>query len=194
MFSRAAFCLVVLSACGTDGADEPTETMVSPCDGVLHQVPGEPGVHMPQGTAIEWSSNPPATGAHYPVWAGWDRSYTSLERGYYVHNLEHGGIVLLYNCPDGCPDVVAQLEQDVRDATPDPTCAAPVTKRMIIVPDPLLPEGVQVAADAWNTYYTASCYDPYVKTFMRTHYRHGPEDTCGDGIPFGGVPIDMPAQ
>jgi hypothetical protein len=26
-----------------------------------------------------------------------------------VHNLEHGGIGLHYNCPGGCPEMVAQL-------------------------------------------------------------------------------------
>lgn len=195
MFSRAAFCLVlVITACSDDSVDGPTESMVSPCDGVLHEIPGEPGNHVQKDTEIEWSSNPPATGTHFPSWAGWDRSYVNLERGYYVHNLEHGGIVFLYNCPDGCPDVVAQLEQDVRDAATDSTCVAPVTKRMLVVPDLLLPPDVQVAAVAWNNYYTASCYDPYVKTFARTHYRHGPEDSCADGVPFGGVLIDMPPE
>jgi hypothetical protein len=79
-----------------------------------------------------------------------------------------------------------------RDAAPDDTCTAPVTKRIIIAADPLLPEGTQVAAVAWNTYYTASCYDPYVATFIRTRYRHGTEDTCAEGVPFGGVPIELP--
>jgi len=187
----ASLVVVLLAACGGDDAvDEPIDRPVGACDGVLHQIPGEPGVHMPAGTAIEWSSNPPATGAHYPVWAGWERSYTSLPRGNYIHNAEHGGIILLYNCPDGCPEVVRDLEQVVRDAPVDDACTAPVTKRMIVAPDPLLPEGTQVAAVAWNTYYTASCFDPYVTQFARANYRHAPEDICADGSPFNGVRIE----
>ena len=47
---------------------------------------------------------------HYPVWRAYDRTYAALDRGYYLHDAEHGAIVLLYNCPDGCPEVVAGIE------------------------------------------------------------------------------------
>ncbi|MGE0398384.1 MAG: DUF3105 domain-containing protein, partial [Kofleriaceae bacterium] len=117
------------------------------------------------------------------------RSYENLNRGNWVHNAEHGGVILLWNCPDGCQDVVDQLLDVARNANPDSSCTAPVTKRVIVARDLLLPEGVQVAAVAWNAYYTASCFDPYVATFLRGRYRKGPEDTCADGVPFGGVPI-----
>ena len=63
---------------------------------------------------------------------------------------------------------------------------------MIVGADPLLPDGVQVAAVAWNAFYTASCLDPYVATFVRERYRRGPEDICADGLPFGGVRITTP--
>ncbi len=182
---------LVLAACGDDGGtEEPMDLPVGGCDGVLHSVPGEVGAHVPVGTTIEWSSNPPATGPHWPSWAGWGRMYETLERGYWMHNAEHGGVILLHNCPDGCPEVVDALVTVVREADVDETCTAPVTKRMIIAADPLLPAGTQVAAVGWNTYYTASCYDPYVVSFVRSRYRHGPEDTCADGIPFGGVRIE----
>ena len=81
----------------------------------------EEGLILPDTAAlkmIEWSSNPPATGSHYWVWARWNRAYTDpVPRGHYVHNLEHGGVVLLYNCPDGCADDIAGL-QAVLDALP----------------------------------------------------------------------------
>lgn len=189
--------LVALAACGDNSTGSPAdasgETPVGACDGVVHTVPNETGAHMPSGTNIEWSTNPPATGAHYPQWAGWDRSYDNLNRGNWLHNAEHGGVILLWNCPTGCPEVVDQLLDVARNANPDSTCTAPITKRVIVARDLLLPETVQVAAVAWNAYYTASCFDPYVGTFMRERYRHAPEDTCADGVPFGGVPIE-PAQ
>lgn len=192
---KRAMLVLALAACGDDGGtDEPMDLPVGACDGVLHSIPGETGVHMPAGTTIEWSSNPPATGPHFPSWAGWDRHYAVLERGYWMHNAEHGGVILLYNCPTGCPEVVDALLDVARDAASDDTCSAPVTKRIIVAADPLLPEGTQVAAVAWNTYYTASCFDPYVTTFVRSRYRHGTEDTCADGVPFGGVRIEPPPQ
>lgn len=183
----------VVAACGDSGSGPPVdalgEELVGACDGLVRTIAGETGTHLPSGSNIEWSTNPPATGSHYPQWAGWDRSYENLNRGNWLHNAEHGGVILLWNCPDGCQDVVDQLLESARGASADPTCAAPVTKRVIVARDLLLPETVQVAAVAWNAYYTASCFDPYVATFLRERYRRGPEDTCADGVPFGGVPI-----
>jgi hypothetical protein len=189
---RTLFVLAIAACTDDGGVDGPKEMPVGQCDGVLHSIPEEDGAHMPSGTLIDWSSNPPATGAHFPSWAAWDRIYESIERGYWVHNAEHGGVILLYNCPLGCPDVVDDLLAVARDAAPDDTCTAPVTKRILIAKDPLLPEGTQVAAVAWSRYYTASCFDEYISTFVRAQYRKGPEDTCATGIPFGGVPINAP--
>jgi hypothetical protein len=191
--NRAAL-LVALAACGDNvdgiGVDATGEELVGACDGVVRTIEARGGTHVPSGFDIEFSTNPPATGAHYPQWAGWDRSYENLNRGNWLHNAEHGGVILLWNCPDGCQDVVDQLLDIARNANPDPSCTAPITKRVIVARDLLLPETVQVAAVAWNAYYTASCFDPYVATFMRERYRRAPEDTCADGVPFGGVRIE----
>lgn len=182
-----SFGLAWLAACGDDPAPPPED--FGGCDGLVESVANEAGVHMPIGTPISWSSNPPAIGAHYPTWAGWDRHYQQLDRGYYVHNLEHGGVALLYNCPAGCPDVIAALEDVTRNASVDSTCAAPVRNRIIVAADPLMPPEIQVAAVAWGQVYTATCFDPYVATFVRTRYRHGTEDLCADGNPMSGALI-----
>ncbi len=166
---------------------------VGGCDGLTQNIPGEEGLHVAVGTDVAWSSNPPATGAHYPIWAAYDRTYSQLDRGYYLHDAEHGAIVLLYNCPGGaagCPDVVAGLEQVVRGMPTDPSCTAPVRQRVLVTGDPLLPAGVTVAAVAWNNWYTASCVDPYLAVFASNHYAFGPEDLCSDGANFGGTFID----
>lgn len=184
---RGFAVLFVLAACSSDDAPLPED--FGECEGLVEGLRPEAGIHMPVGTPISWSSNPPAIGAHYPTWAGWDRHYQQLDRGYYVHNLEHGGVVLLYNCPTGCPEVIESLLDLARNAAPDPTCAAPVRNRIIVAADPLMPPTVQVAAVAWGQVYTASCFDPYVGTFMRRRYRHGTEDTCADGNPMSGALI-----
>jgi len=188
---RSLLPLLALAACGGDDHSLPPEDFGG-CDGIVEAVPNEAGVHMPVGTHIDWSSNPPAIGAHYATWAGWDRHYQSLDRAYYVHNLEHGGIVLLYNCPGGCPDVVESLLDVVRTAKVDTTCEGVVKNRMLVVQDPLMPAEVQVAAVAWGQVYTASCFDPYVAKFARTRYRRGPEDLCNDGVPMSGALISFP--
>jgi hypothetical protein len=187
---RRALLIAVLGACSDDTVPVPDEPVpVGACDGLLTYVRGEAGTHVPFASVIEWSTNPPVTGSHYPSWAGWDRHYQQLDRGFYVHNAEHGGIVLLYNCPTGCQDVVDALLDVTRNATPDGTCADPIRHRILVAADPLLPPEIQVAAVAWNRLYTASCFDPYVATFTREQYAHAPEDFCADGNPMTGVPI-----
>jgi hypothetical protein len=177
----------------TDPADPPggkSQEPVGSCDGLVTTEHNTAAPHVEPGTDVEWTNNPPTSGPHYPVWAAWDREYPTLPRGYYVHNLEHGGIVLLYNCADGCPDVVEQLRNVARNMEPDSTCTSPITKRVVIAPDPLLPEGVQIAAVAWNAAYTASCYDPFIDRFVATYYRRAPEDFCTEGANLtGGTPI-----
>jgi hypothetical protein len=149
----------------------------------------ESGVHVEVGTPIVWKSNPPTSGRHFPAWAAWDRSYPELARGFWVHDLEHGGVVLLHRCTD-CAGVTAQLVEVARAAPLDPACLAPVRNRVLVVADPLLPAGVEVAASAWGAMYTASCFDGSIAAFTAARLGRGPEDTCANGLAAGGTFID----
>jgi hypothetical protein len=146
-----------------------------------------PPLHVAIDAAIQWDSNPPSSGSHYRVWAAYQAYTTPVPRNFYVHNLEHGAIVLLYNCgAAACPDVVAAL-QATSDAIPDdPLCAAAgqgVRVRTVITPDPLL--DVPVAAAAWGWTYKAECADgPTLRQFALDHYAQGPEDLCANGQTF----------
>ena len=153
------------------------------CPAVIDSPPLMPGVHVPIGSAIPWCSNPPSSGQHYPIWAAYQAYDMPVPRGYYVHDLEHGAIVFLYNCGHaGCPDIVAALRA-AADAIPsDPICDADagVRVRAVITPDPLL--DVPVAAAAWGWTYKAQCVDLAALTaFAREHYGHGPEILCANG-------------
>jgi uncharacterized protein DUF3105 len=153
------------------------------CFVTIDSPPLMPAVHVPIPSDIQWDSNPPSSGPHYPIWAAFESYTTPVPRGYYVHDLEHGAIVLLYNCDDdgGCPDVVASL-QAVSDAIPtDPLCAGEgVRVRTVITPDPLI--DVPVAAAAWGWTYTAACVDiPTLQQFALQHYGQGPETLCSPG-------------
>jgi hypothetical protein len=141
-------------------------------------------VHVPEGTAIQWSSNPPATGQHYPTWARWNQLYDEppCPRGHWVHNLEHGGVALLYRCPGGCDDVVTSLRALEASLPADPKCVAPVRTRTLVSADAELPADTQVAAAAWGWTYTARCFDEAtLRAFVDAHYAQAPEDLCGDG-------------
>ena len=98
--------LVAALLCGCGGTPS-APAPVGPVPGVA--VANEGWAHVPEGSAVSYQSNPPASGPHYPVWLRY-REYTApMARGYWVHNLEHGAVVFLYNCPSGCPNEVARL-------------------------------------------------------------------------------------
>src|SRR5688572_14344840 len=76
--------------------------------------------HVDEGTAIEYNSNPPCSGPHYREWAAFKEYDKPIDHRVLVHNMEHGAIVLLYNCalakPTApCPGIVENLRK-VRDA------------------------------------------------------------------------------
>jgi hypothetical protein len=85
---------------------------------------------------------PPLGGPHCPVWLNcrvWD---TAQNRCEYIHNLEHGHMVMAYNCTDdaGCAEIVDALTA-FWTSQPDP-------KRILVTPDPLLK--TKVAAMVWG--------------------------------------------
>ena len=68
-------------------------------------VPITSAQHVPDGTQINYNSNPPAGGLHYETdfEAGFyqESDLATLPKnpeGYLVHNLEHGYVIFWYNC------------------------------------------------------------------------------------------------
>lgn len=77
-------------------------------------VANEGAAHVEEGTAVEYRHSPPASGPHYTRTVEYDVYEQAIPSPYWVHNLEHGAIVLLYRCPDqqeSCPDVLRELEE-----------------------------------------------------------------------------------
>ena len=66
--------------------------------------------HVPVGTNVRYTYCPPASGNHYnqpplgpipPNFYGPDQA--TVPQGW-IHNLEHGALVVVYSCKNGCPD------------------------------------------------------------------------------------------
>lgn len=53
--------------------------------------------HVPEGTKIEYKSNPPHSGPHYDRTAHSGIYDKAPADGYLVHSLEHGAVILWYN-------------------------------------------------------------------------------------------------
>jgi hypothetical protein len=139
-------------------------------------VANEGWTHVPEGSAIDYRNNPPASGPHYPVWLRWQEYGSPIARGYWVHNLEHGGIVVLYR-PDAPAAVVASLTAAFRSIPVDPACGHP---RALLVPDPLIPRlTAAVAADYVLLSDTVDAQA--IRDFAVARRNHAPESLCDQG-------------
>lgn len=173
--------LVVLALSGTscgamsdlpDGSD-------NACQALSAAQPLEGAGHVPDCYPVSYQSNPPSSGQHYQDWAAHGVYRAPLPRGFWVHNLEHGAIVLSYDCADGCPDEVAAAETFLEELPADPSC--PGGQRVLLLPDPLL--DVRWAASAWGFTLRAGCFDPHAfRRFYDEHYAKAPEDVCSEGV------------
>ena len=100
-----------------------------------------------------------------------DEGREHVPEGYWVHTLEHGAIVVLYNCPQACPDLVKSLG-DMLDSFP-------MTKwnnrKIVIVPYAKM--SVPLMAVAWDVQMPLDQFDAQALIdFYSRHVDRGPED------------------
>jgi len=79
--------------------------------GVGRRMPDEGQQHVPEGMRVRYGHYPPTSGPHWPRPAPWGEYEQEVPEEMWVHNLEHGGIVILYRCDTPCPDLVRQLRE-----------------------------------------------------------------------------------
>jgi hypothetical protein len=190
---RVIFALfsAAVSACTDDAPDGSNTANVSYeagapvglCAAVEQQHGIEGQVHVPECTTIAYGTNPPSSGNHYGAWAAFKVYSNPIPPGYWVHNLEHGAVVLTHNCEDGCGGDVAAAEAMLNALPADPLClsTATVPRRTIMTPDPEL--DVPFAASAWGYTLRANCFDAEAfRSFIDRHYGAGPEGVCAGGV------------
>jgi hypothetical protein len=170
--------LALLGACGGEGPTDPATPpgALPPGAPPVVTVASEGWVHVPEGSAINYVANPPASGPHYPVWARYREHTQTIPRGYWVHNVEHGAIVLLYR-PDASAAVVEELRQALAGLPNDPACGH---KRALMTPDPLLPQPVAAVA-ALHVMMSTRLDPSWVRGFSDAYRGMGPEAICQDG-------------
>jgi hypothetical protein len=69
--------------------------------------------HITYPETATYNTSPPTSGPHYTTIAPWGIHAEPIPNELQVHNLEDGGVMVQYNCPDGCPDLVEQLSSVV---------------------------------------------------------------------------------
>ena len=62
-----------------------------------------------------YNSTPPTSGPHLGSLAQWGVYEEPVPNELQVHNLEDGGVMVQYDCPDGCPELVDQLAEIVEE-------------------------------------------------------------------------------
>lgn len=119
--------------------------------------------HVPE--PVVYTDPPPAGGDHSACWAPFGVHRTEVLDERWVHNLEHGAVVVLYDCPGGCADDVAALE-----------ALAPSRPFLLVSPYAELP--TRFAVVAWGVRLLTDTLDPDAfARFYDAHAGEAPEHT-----------------
>jgi Protein of unknown function (DUF3105) len=117
---------------------------------------------------IAYDDHPPVGGPHHSCWGSWGVHDETLEPERWVHNLEHGGIVLLDNCATGCPDELMQLQAFVNSHP-----------RTLLTAYTDMP--TRFAAVSWGHRLLSDCLDlDAFEHFYAAHFNRGLEAIDGD--------------
>lgn len=118
---------------------------------------------------IDYPDRPPAGGPHNPCWTTWGVHTNAVPDDNWVHNLEHGGVVFLYNCPSGCATDVAALTSYVQS----------LGNRGVLTPYSDM--DWTYAAVAWGHRLLANCLDmTALQQFYTDHVNQAPEQELAD--------------
>jgi len=159
-----------LALCAAATGCSSNDTGALACGPGIDQRPIEGFNHVQPPATVNYKDNPPASGDHYPVPAPWGVSTVPVQREQWVHNLEHGGIVFLYNCPSGCPDEVQQMTNIFTQRPVDEFNEV----RILITTDTLMPH--KLAAIAWGWRWQGETMDTTtIECFIDQRYDKGRE-------------------
>lgn len=113
-----------------------------------------------------YNSNPPTSGPHYPNWAEWGISDKALPVEFVIHNMEHGGVIIFYNC-EKCDDLVKNLKTLTEELRKD-------YPKIILTPNKDIDAKIAIAS--WGWYEKYQNFEPEkIRAFVDAHYDHAPE-------------------
>lgn len=173
--------LLILLACNEV---EPVVEACTSCGGdcLADSTPNRGQAH--KDGDLDYTDDPPASGDHSGCWGPWGVQETELPPENWVHNLEHGGVVLLYSCTDLCD---GELETLTAWAETLPV------GRMILTSYPTM--SWRYAAVSWQHRLMMNCLDTEaMQHFFDDHVGLAPENiispppaSCEDTAAGGGM-------
>ena len=114
---------------------------------------------------------PPVFGNHYDTPRPPNVYDSPVPEGNFIHDLEHGGIVILYNCPSGCPDEVNQFK-GLLNSLPRSRDFNEV--KLVVSPNSKIQ--APIALLAWDYEQDLQSYDAdAIRAFYVAHLDKGPE-------------------
>ena len=136
-------------------------------------VPSMGRTHIPVGTShtVSYNSNPPTSGPHYDPSAPPGVYDEPIPDGYLIHSLEHGYVIVSYNCDglaaDDCRELVRRLVSVAQDER---------LWKIIVIPRPGLES--RIALTAWTRIDTFDTFERNrIVRFIRAWRDKGPEAT-----------------
>lgn len=140
------------AAGGTNGSS----SSVLPGPGTFYPSQGHDHWDETKLKAFVYNSNPPTSGPHEEVFADGYISTVPLAKAIQVHLLEHGSVLIQYNCT--CPDLVRKLTALAQSFdTYNPQMAMETGKAVLIAPNPEI-RG-KIALTAWTRLQVLDRYD-----------------------------------
>ena len=144
------------------------------CHAQIINEPSDGAGHYNNPIGLCYDESPPSSGPHRSMWGRWGE-YEYMPPQRYIHNLEHGGVAILYH---PC------VEQAVIDSLRTLACSRPADDggdfRWVLTPYVDLPTNIAVVAWEWT--YLNDCFDAIsINEFIDEHYRNAPEDFYYNG-------------
>ena len=135
----------------------------------VQEFPSEGRSHVEPGTQVDYGTNPPTSGTHYPDWTDPGYYEETPEAGYLVHSLEHGYVVIYYDPAALTPEAEASLRAWARNHQER-------FNAVIVAPNPNDdPESAYVLT-AWTVMLRSDEYDAeQVRAFVAEYKGRGPE-------------------
>ena len=137
----------------------------------VERPPESSAQHVPDGTRVQYATNPPTSGDHYaePGGAGFYPADEPVAPEPFVHSLEHGQIVIWYS-PTAPSEVIENLEEYI-DSQP-----GRYSLTLIGVPYDQIPAGNNYSMTAWGAMQSCSQFSAEAIDAFRAEFQgKGPE-------------------
>jgi hypothetical protein len=130
--------------------------------------------HIEEGVeATDWNSDPPTSGQHFARWAQSGFYDEAIPDGYLVHAMEHGYIIVYFNCGAvsvDCDTFKSEIETAIAAAGNDPNTN---TIKLTAVPRPSMTNPITYAS--WGHLYKADLFVPDELVLYVQTYRSNPD-------------------